>query len=127
VSTRRSRRFARTAVVITCALFVLVVAACASDDDAAAGNDNRAATAKTANEIVIKDFRFTVPASVEAGSTLTVRNEDTTPHTVEADDGGFDSGTIAAGKTATITVAEAGTFPFHCGIHNYMTGTLTVT
>ena len=44
-----------------------------------------------------------------------------------ADDKSFDTGRIQAGKTASITLSEAGTVKFHCDIHNYMTGSIHVT
>jgi plastocyanin len=98
----------------------LGLAACGSSDKKSdAGSGNGAA-------ITIKDFKFT-GATVKAGATVTVKNDDTTTHTVKADSAGFDTGEVAAGKTATFTApATAGSYPFHCNIHQYMKGTLTV-
>ncbi len=59
---------------------------------------------------------------------MTVKNNSGSQHTVTADDssGGFNV-TIDASKTATFTApAKAGTYKFHCNIHNFMHGTLTV-
>ena len=64
---------------------------------------------------------------MKAGATVTVMNTDTTTHTVAADDKSFDTGDIAAGASKTFVAPKAGTYPFHCNIHNYMKGTLTVT
>jgi plastocyanin len=70
---------------------------------------------------------FGDPITVTAGSTVTVMNADTTTHTVAADNKSFDTGEIHAGATATFTAPmAAGTYKFHCNIHNYMMGTLTV-
>lgn len=63
---------------------------------------------------------------VKAGSTVTVKNNTQTQHTVTADDGSFDV-TIDGGKTATFTAPAAGTYKFHCSIHTFMHGALTVT
>jgi plastocyanin len=66
---------------------------------------------------------------VKAGAPVTVKNLTTAQHTVTADTtaGGFDL-TVDPGKTATFTApAKPGAYGFHCNIHTYMMGTLTVT
>jgi len=75
--------------------------------------------------VQIKNFAF-APASqtVTAGQTVTWKNDDTTDHTVTADDNSFDSGLLAPGKTFTHTFAAAGTYAYHCVIHPNMTGTV---
>jgi plastocyanin len=79
--------------------------------------------------ITIKNFAFT-PATIQtkAGQAVTVQNADGTTHTFTADDKstGVDSGRIDGGKSATVTFAKPGTYTYHCDIHNYMTGTITV-
>ncbi len=72
-------------------------------------------------------FTFTTTPA-KAGSMVTVKNTSNATHTVTANDtaGGFDV-TIDAGKTATFKAPAAGTYKFHCNIHNFMMGTLTVT
>lgn len=41
--------------------------------------------------------------------------------------GAFDTGDIAAGATVHFTApSKPGTFPYRCNIHQFMTGTLTV-
>ena len=84
-------------------------------------------TSAAANTITISNFAFTTSAaSYPVGTVLTVVNNDTTTHTVTADNGSFDTGHISPGQSATITLSKAGTITFHCSIHTYMTGTLTV-
>ncbi|WP_329136854.1 cupredoxin domain-containing protein [Streptomyces sp. NBC_01476] len=79
--------------------------------------------------IVIKNFAFR-PAtlSVRPGTEVTVMNQDSTTHTVTATGAkAFDTGDIAAGKTATFTApGKAGSYPYICSIHTFMKGTLTV-
>jgi plastocyanin len=65
--------------------------------------------------------------TVKAWSTVTWTNEDTARHTITADDGSFDSGSIGSGATYQQTFATAGTFAYHCAIHPSMTATITVT
>jgi plastocyanin len=96
----------------------------------AAGTD----TAVTAATITIQTFTFSPDnLSVAPGSTVTVKNLDTVPHTVTSSAtadaftpgavGGisFDTGTIASQGTATFTIpatAPHGTVvPYFCNIH----------
>jgi plastocyanin len=82
-------------------------------------------------------LRFDPPRlTVPAGSTLLVANVGGKPHTLTADDGSFDTGTIApgpeggrfVGKNASVTLTEPGTFRFHCEVHPaVMKGVVTVT
>jgi plastocyanin len=74
--------------------------------------------------------------TVAAGTTLLVANVGGKPHTLTADDGSFDTGVIDpgaeggrfAGKNASVTLNQAGTFKFHCEIHPAaMKGVVTVT
>lgn len=75
----------------------------------------------------VQDFEF-VPASltVTAGTTVTWTNQGPSQHTVTADDGSFDSGPVAVGGTFSQTFGTAGTFTYHCNIHQSMTGTVIV-
>jgi plastocyanin len=131
----------RALAVATAATITLT--GCGGDDDDAAAGDNAAATeapaaddggeateapeATAAAGVTIVDFTFTVPASVAAGEAITVTNNDGPPHTFTDDNGAFDTASIAgSGGTATVTIAEAGEYSFHCEIHPSMTGTIVV-
>jgi plastocyanin len=57
---------------------------------------------------------------------VTVTNADPTAHTWTADDGGWDSGSLAQGASSTHTFTTAGTFAYHCAIHASMKGTVVV-
>jgi plastocyanin len=75
----------------------------------------------------IADFAFTPDSrSAKVGDSVKWTNEDGATHTVTADDGAFDSGNLAAGKAFSFTFDKAGTFAYHCNIHQSMTGTVTV-
>jgi plastocyanin len=89
-----------------------------------AGGAAPAAPAGTTVEI--SDFTFSAPTA-GAGASVTVANRDGVAHTVSADDGSFDSGTVDGGATGTFVAPSApGTYQFHCEIHPQMSGTLTV-
>ncbi len=67
------------------------------------------------------------PGTVAAGKTVAWRNADSVTHTATADNGSFDTGSIAPGATsAPITMGSAGSVNYHCRIHPSMTGTLNV-
>ena len=78
--------------------------------------------------ITIKDFKYTMPASVAPGSKVTIKNADGQSHTVtSATRGAFDV-TVEGGGSATFTAPTApGSYPFVCTFHGNMTGTLVVT
>jgi plastocyanin len=86
-----------------------------------------AAPVASATAVTISGFAFgPVSISVPAGSTVTWTNQDATAHTVTADDGSFDSGSLAQGATFSQTFDTPGTYTYHCAIHSSMTGTITV-
>jgi plastocyanin len=74
--------------------------------------------------------------TVKKGDKITVTNKDTLPHTVTSGTGPtdpnnakqFDTSIIEAGATADIetTSLAAGSYPFFCSVHPYMTGKLIV-
>jgi plastocyanin len=80
-----------------------------------------------AARLTIANYAFT-PQSlvVSAGTTIMVRNTDSTDHTATARSGAFDTGTIKPGQTARFTITNPGTYPYYCQFHAFMTGTITV-
>lgn len=63
---------------------------------------------------------------IEAGTTVEWTNNDPLAHTVTSDNGAFDSGLIASGRTWRHTFTTPGTYPFHCNPHPFMKGTVVV-
>jgi plastocyanin len=93
---------------------------------AAACSSSSKSSASTTAAITVKDFQFST-TPVKAGSTVTVHNDGPSTHTVTADTTGGFNVTIDSGKDATFTApSTAGTYKFHCNIHPFMHGTLTV-
>jgi len=66
------------------------------------------------------------PISISVGGTVTWTNNDVVAHTATADDGSWNSGSVAAGGRFSRTFPTAGTFPYHCTIHPGMIGTVSV-
>ena len=64
--------------------------------------------------------------SVPTGSTVFWTNDDSIQHTVTSDEGLFDAGPISPGDTFENTFDSAGEFGYHCAIHPFMTGVVTV-
>lgn len=80
-----------------------------------------------AGAVEIADFAFAPDSSdVKVGDSVKWTNQDGATHTVTADDGAFDSGNLAGRKSFSFTFDEAGTFAYHCDIHQSMTGTVVV-
>jgi plastocyanin len=64
--------------------------------------------------------------TVVVGDSITWSNDDGVSHSATADDGSFDSGTLAPGDTAAVVFGSTGSFAYHCEIHPTMTGYVVV-
>lgn len=86
------------------------------------------AAAAGGEAVAIAGFKFDAPAlTVAAGTTVTWTNDDSAEHSVVAEDTSFISDNLAKGATFEHTFDTPGTFPYICGIHSRMKGTITVT
>ena len=84
-------------------------------------------SASAAMTVNIKGFAYE-PAAIDVavGTTVTWTNNDSVPHTVTQDGGGFASPVINSGESFSHTFDKAGTFAYHCEYHANMLGTITV-
>jgi len=132
--TRSGRR--GLAVLALLAVGALVAAGCGgSSNNNQSGSPTTTAAATTtaggasggSTTATIQNFAFH-PATVnaKAGQKVTWSNDDSTTHTVTADDGSFDSGNLSPGKSFSTTLAKSGTVKYHCSIHSFMHGTISV-
>jgi len=124
-------------MIVTVALAGLVATGCSSssDSDSTGATANPAATpapvadtaAAGAGAVSIVDFAF-APAdlTVAVGTAITWSNNDGAPHRIKSGDGSFDSDDLSGGDTFEHTFDSAGSFPYLCGIHASMSGTITV-
>ncbi len=136
-------------LLVACLALGLVASGCGSDDDGdSGGNDSGGAAApaetsgggatteksgggsgKTA-EVDMKDIKFDpVTLTVDAGTTVTWKNEDSVGHDVTADDDSFssgDAGGISGGGEFKHTFDAAGAFKYVCTVHPGMEGEVVV-
>ena len=64
--------------------------------------------------------------TIDVGTRVTATNQDAARHTWTADDGSWDSGSLAQGASFSFTFRSLGTFSFYCRPHPTMTGSITV-
>ena len=116
---------------------VLTALACGGDDDDTAATTTTAdettttaaSGAPTAGEAVqIANFAFDPKdLTVATGATVRWTNTDDTEHSVEStSDLAFESERLAQDASFEQTFDTAGEYSYVCGIHNFMTGTITV-
>lgn len=102
------------AALIAAAAFLLATAA-------------QAAGPGTRHTVVMEGTRFDPPElTVRPGDTVVWVNRDLFPHTVTAQSGVFDSGSIAPDKSWKYRVRKVGVLPYFCAFHPSMKGTLRV-
>ena len=92
----------------------------------AAGEAVVAAAASPA-VVEIDNFAFT-PAelTVNAGATVTWKNEDDSPHRIGDKNGTFKSAALDTDDSFSHTFAAPGEYPYICTIHPYMVGKIIV-
>jgi plastocyanin len=118
-----TRTIAAAAAIAVLAPFGL--GACSSSD--AAPTTGAAEAGSGERSVVIEDFAFSPdPLRIEAGTTVTFSNRDDFDHTATAEDGSFDSRTLAKDAAFEHTFDAPGTYPYLCSIHNSMTGSVVV-
>src|SRR6266404_3033486 len=80
----------------------------------------------TVANISIVNFAFT-PSSVSISVNDSVKwTWAGSPHSTTSDTALWESGVLGTGATFTHTFTSAGSFPFHCSVHPFMTGTVAV-
>jgi plastocyanin len=90
-----------------------------------AGWDGASSAAVSISSFTYSPTPLVFPAA--SGVTVTWTNNDPVAHDVTSDNGAFTSSTsIGPGGTYSLLFAAAGTYPYHCGIHPTMKGTVTV-
>lgn len=117
-----------------CALLasLLLVTACSSGTTStpaasAPESTTTVPTAATDPTISIAEMKFTSPAPVAPGATITVINSDSAEHSVTSDAGNTFDADVDGKGTATFTApSQPGTYAYHCSYHPTMHGQLIV-
>jgi len=68
----------------------------------------------------------TITVVIGINNTVVWNNDDTSPHTVTANDGSFSSGNLNPGDTYGFTFTTPGSYAYHCSYHSWMKGTVIV-
>ena len=124
---RTTHRIAAVALAV-----VLPLAACSKSDGGSSSSSDTtkpaaSSSGSSTDAVEIKGFKFAPDAlKVKVGATVTFTNNDTSTHTATSTDGPgeFDTGDTATGKSKTVKITKAGSYKYHCSIHNSMTGTI---
>jgi plastocyanin len=86
-----------------------------------------AATAASSATVTIDNFAFAPPTvTVTAGTTVTWKNEDDSPHRIGDKNGMFKSAALDTDDTFSHTFTAPGEYPYICTIHPYMVGKIIV-
>jgi plastocyanin len=74
------------------------------------------------------EYGAVAPAQVDVlpGEAVQWSNDSVRQHTVTADDGSFDSGTLSPTSEFTHVFRSTGTFTYHCRLHPYIVGEVDV-
>jgi plastocyanin len=94
-------------------------------------NQTAAESNLTNNSVLITNFAFEPhQLNVTVNSSVIWTNEDTAPHNIVSDTGApaeIKSDLFSKGQTFEFNFTQAGSYPYHCGVHPSMTGVIQVT
>ncbi|HWK11921.1 MAG TPA: plastocyanin/azurin family copper-binding protein [Vicinamibacterales bacterium] len=102
------------------AMLLMSAAACGSN------KSPNSPTPTTANAAITGSGFTPATIDISVGSTVVWTNNDTVPHSVVADGGQFNSGTIGPGAKYSYAFPAAGNFPYHDAANPRMTGMVNV-
>ena len=84
-------------------------------------------TGTTTVAVTVANNQWQQPINAKVGNVITWTNKDSVPHKVALDDGSCAmSDNIPGGGSRSLVFSVAGTFPFHCAVHPFMKGTITI-
>lgn len=108
------------------AVLVLLLAAAASGGASPPAGAAGGAAARL-HRVVIEDFGFHPPRlEIRPGDSVEWVNRDLAPHTAGAEDGGWDSGTLARQQSYRLSFTAAGSYRYLCTFHPMMRGEIVV-
>ena len=78
-------------------------------------------------QVQIKGMNFHPDSiTVTPGTTVVWTNDDAFGHTTTSDTRLWDSGVLKPGQSFSHTFDKPGNYPYHCAVHSFMTGAVTV-
>ena len=102
----------------------VMVAGCTSSSNPTPGPVTSTASQ---NSVSIQNYAFSPSTlTIQKGANVTWKNDDSVQHAVVSDSPAFSSPLLNTGDTYTFQFNSTGTYPYHCSIHTYMTGAITV-
>jgi len=105
----------------------MVKAAAFSVLGVAFGLSGQTPAAALSQTVSISNFNFSPSdVTINVGDSVTWSNSDRTTHTVTEDTRLWDSPDLKQFQTFTITITNPGTYRYHCTLHTFMRGTVTV-
>ena len=115
-----------TRVITAGAAVIVVFALAACSDTSAPGGDCSGTGA--AVEIAATGSNTFNPSSatIQAGQSVCWENDGTAAHTVTSDAASLFTANLGVNSTFIRTFQTAGSFPYHCEVHDGMVGTITV-
>jgi LPXTG-motif cell wall-anchored protein len=104
-----------------------VIAPPSGEPDGASASTS-AGPKQTGHDVAMRDYKF-VPKeiTVDVGDTVTFTNEDTAEHNAIAEDDSFRTSTFGEGESESVTISEAGSYPYFCSLHANMEGRISTT
>jgi len=111
-------------VLVALAGAMVMVTGCTSTS-----NPSPSSVASTAsqNNVSVQNYAFSPSMlTIQKGANVTWRNDDSVQHTIVSDTQAFTPPTLNKGDAYTFQFNNTGTYPYHCSIHTYMTGTIAV-
>ena len=114
-------------VIITCGALIASAACSSSSSPTTPSTPSGAQVSIVSGATALTTTAYSPnPIVVAVGGSATWKNNDNVAHTASANDGTWDSGSIAPGASFSRTFPAAGSFPYKCTIHPGMVGTVTV-
>jgi plastocyanin len=103
---------------------MVMVAGCTSSSNPSPGPVTSTASQ---NNVSIQNYSFSPSMlTIQKGANVTWKNSDSVQHTVVSDSPAFSSPLLNTGDSYTFQFNSTGTYSYHCSLHTYMKGTITV-
>ncbi|MGZ4880692.1 MAG: cupredoxin domain-containing protein [Halobacteriota archaeon] len=128
------------AILGICVIATVLMAGCTQSTQSGQtpGLGNHVVSTANQNNVTITNYQFDPQfLTIPQGAKMTWINQDSSSglyggstsiqHQVTSDNSTFaQSAPLNTGDKYTVQFNQTGTFPYHCAIHTYMTGTITV-